>query len=164
MAYLGFHFGGGGGSKFFWKSVGICMARAAWRSHAFARGAIWCVSESILLKFCQKNNLKKVIFYIKIADNVLLRTIFRGIAAYSPDFLSLVQFGVFWSTVSVNFFLRKYYNYLNNIDMTLLRTSYLYGGFLEYYFRLQFSAFWSMHDKTSSSENANFKMYPSSKN
>ena len=43
--------------------------------------------------------------------------------------------------------------------MALLRTSYLYGGFLEYYFRLQFSAFWSMHDKISSSENANFKMY-----
>ena len=65
-------------------------------------------------------------------------------------FLSLVRFGVFWSTVSVNFLLRKYYNYLNNIDMVLLRTSYMYGGFLEYYFRLQFSAFWSMHDKTSS--------------
>ena len=69
---------------------------------------------------------------------------------YSPNFLSLVRFGVFWSTVSVNFLLRKYYNYLNNIDMALLRTSYMYGGFLEYYFRLQFSAFWSMHDKTSS--------------
>ena len=64
----------------------------------------------------------------------------------------------------MNFILRKYYNYINNIDMALLRTSYLYGGFLEYYFRLQFSAFWSMHDKTSSSENANFKMYPSPKN
>ena len=46
--------------------------------------------------------------------------------------------------------LRKYYNYLNNIDIVLLRTSYMYGGFLEYYFRLQFSAFWSMHNKTSS--------------
>ena len=44
--------------------------------------------------------------------------------------------------------LRKYYNYLKNIDMALLRTSYMY--FLEYYFRLQFSAFWSMHNKTSS--------------
>ena len=54
------------------------------------------------------------------------------------------------STVSVNFLLRKYYNYLNNIDMALLRTSYMYGGFLEYYFRLQCSAFWSVHDKTSS--------------
>ena len=47
--------------------------------------------------------------------------------------------------------------------MVLLRTSYMYGDFLEYYFRLQFSAFWSMHDKTSSWENANFKMYPPSK-
>ena len=47
--------------------------------------------------------------------------------------------------------------------MALLRTSYMYGGFLEYYSRLQFSAFWSMHDKTSSRENANFKMYPSPK-
>ena len=37
----------------------------------------------------------------------------------------------------------------------------MYGGFLEYYFKLQFSAFWSMHDKTSPRENANFKMYPS---
>ena len=59
----------------------------------------------------------------------------------SPDFLSLVRFGVFWSAVSVNFL-------LNNIDMALLRTSYMYGGFLEYYFRLQCSAFWSVHDKT----------------
>ena len=42
--------------------------------------------------------------------------------------------------------------------MVLLRTSYMYGDFLEYYFRLQFGAFWSMHDKTSSRENANFKM------
>ena len=48
---------------------------------------------------------------------------------------------VFWSTVSVNFLLGKYYNYVNNIDMVLLRTSYMYGGFLEYYFKLQFSAF-----------------------
>ena len=29
--------------------------------------------------------------------------------------------------------------------MALLRTSYMYGRFLQYYFRLQFSAFWSMH-------------------
>ena len=47
---------------------------------------------------------------------------------YSPDFLSLVRFDVFWSTVSVNFLLRKYYNYLNNIDMVLLRTSYICTG------------------------------------
>ena len=44
--------------------------------------------------------------------------------------------------------------------MVLLRTSYMYGDLVEYYFRLQFSAFWSMHDETSSRENANFKMYP----
>ena len=83
-------------------------------------------------------------------NDVLLRTIFRGIGACSPDFLSLVRFGVFWSTVSVIFLLREYYNYLNNIDMVLLRTSYMYGGFLEYYVKLQFSTFWSIHDKTSS--------------
>ena len=50
----------------------------------------------------------------------------------------------------MNFLLRKYYNYLNNIDMVLLRTNYMYGDLVEYYFRLQFSAFWSMHDETSS--------------
>ena len=82
-----------------------------------------------------------------------------------PRFLVTVCFGVCWSTVSVSFLLRKCYNYLNNIDMVLLRTSYMYGGFFEYYFRLQFSAFWSMHDKTSSLENANFRMYlPPQKN
>ena len=42
--------------------------------------------------------------------------------------------------------------------MVLLRTSYKYGGFLEYYFKLQFSAFWNIHGKTSSRENANFKI------
>ena len=80
---------------------------------------------------------------MKIIDNVLLRTIFRGIAAYIPQIschlCDLVCFGV--QLNSVNFLLRKYYNYFNNIDMVLLRTSYMYGGFLEYYFRLQFSAF-----------------------
>ena len=39
-----------------------------------------------------------------------------------------MRFDVFWSTVSVNFLLRKYYNYLNNIDMVLLRTSYICTG------------------------------------
>ena len=46
--------------------------------------------------------------------------------------------------------------------MVLLRTSCMYGGFPEYYFKLQFGTFCSMHDKTSSWENANFKMYNSS--
>ena len=47
-----------------------------------------------------------------------------------PDFLSFVRLGVFWSTFSVNFHLRKK-NYLNNIDMVLLRTTYRYRGFLD---------------------------------
>ena len=40
VAYLRFHFGGGG-SKVFWKSGGIAWCEApcsAWQSHAFARG------------------------------------------------------------------------------------------------------------------------------
>ena len=71
VAYLGFHFGGG--FKFFLEKWGYLhawreAACSAWQSHAFARGgsgacspekifkngAIWCVLESILLKFCQK--------------------------------------------------------------------------------------------------------------
>ena len=43
--------------------------------------------------------------------------------------------------------------------MILLRTSYKYGVFLEYYFKLQFSASWSIHGKALSWENANFRMY-----
>ena len=60
---------------------------------------------------------KKGIFYIKITDNVLLRTIFRGIAAYTPQISCHLCDLVF--TVSVNFLLRKYYkyNYLNKIDL-----------------------------------------------
>ena len=50
-------------------------------------------------KYFAKILSKNSHFYIKIINNVLLRTIFRGIVAYSPDFLSLVRFGVFWSTV-----------------------------------------------------------------
>ena len=77
--------------------------------------------------------------------------LFLGVLQHTPqischlcDFLC---FGVqFFRELS----LKKIYYFLNNIDMVLLRTSYMYGDFLEYYFRLQFSAFWSMHDKTSS--------------
>ena len=47
--------------------------------------------------------------------------------------------------------------------MILLRTSYRYGVFLEYYFKLQFSSSWSIHVKALSWENTNFKMYPSKK-
>ena len=61
----------GGGVQNFSGKVGVFAWReapcSAWQSHAFARGvsspekilkngAIWCVLESILLKFCQKNN------------------------------------------------------------------------------------------------------------
>ena len=49
---------------------------------------------------------------------------------------------------------------MNNVDMILLRTSYRYGIFLEYYFKLQFSTSRSLHGKVLSRENANFKMYP----
>ena len=49
-------------------------------------------------KILSKNNLKNSHFYIKITDNVLLRTIFRGIAAYtlkiSCHLCDLVCFGV----------------------------------------------------------------------
>ena len=83
------------------------------RGHApprkiFKNGPIWCVLENILLKFCKKKKIvKDFIFYIKIIDNVLLRTLYLGVLEYiySPDFLSIVQFGVFWGTFSVNFFL-----------------------------------------------------------
>ena len=79
VAYLGFHFGGGG-SNFFCKSGGICMARSTMQ---------------------QKNNLKNSHFYMKITDNVLLCTIFRGIAAYTPQIschlCDLVCFGVQFS-------------------------------------------------------------------
>ena len=52
-----------------------------------------------------------------------------GIGAYSPDFLSIVQLGVFWSAFSVNFLVRSIYINLNNIDMLLLRISCSYGVF-----------------------------------
>ena len=106
-------FRGGGGFKIFLEKWGYLHGEATRlpggvRGHAPPRiflknGAIWCVLENILQKFCKKKIIKKiVIFYMKIINNVLLRTIFRGIGAYCLDFLSLVRFGVFWSTVSVN--------------------------------------------------------------
>ena len=56
---------------------------------------------------------------------------YMGIGAYSPNFLSIVQLGLFWSTFSVNFALKIIYINLNNIDMLLLRTTYRYGVFFE---------------------------------
>ena len=63
VEYLGFHFRGG--SKYFWKSGGICKARRKATSllggfggmlpeKIFKNGTIWCVLENILLKFCKK--------------------------------------------------------------------------------------------------------------
>ena len=78
----------------------------------FGTVAIWCVLENILLKFCPKKIVKIIIFLIKIIDNVLLRAIFRSIRAYSTDFLSIVQFSVFWHTFSVNFLLRIYITHI----------------------------------------------------
>ena len=68
-------------------------------------GAFW---ENIFAKILSKKIVKIFIFHIEIIDNVLLRTLFRGIGAYSPDFLSIVQFSVFWHTFSMNFHLRNY--------------------------------------------------------
>ena len=57
-------FRGGGGSKYLWKSGGICMSRkprvceggsgACFPDKFLKNGAIWCDLVSILLKFCQK--------------------------------------------------------------------------------------------------------------
>ena len=130
VAYLGLHFGGGGVQIVLekWRYLnGASRHAARGKATRLLRGsgacspekifkncAIWCVLKSILQNFLSKNNLKYSLFLykFKIIDNVLLRTIYRGIAAYSPDFLSPVRFGVSWSTVSVNFLLRKYFNYL----------------------------------------------------
>ena len=78
VAYLRFHFGGGGG--------GVKLILGQWRFlhdesmrllgwlggmlHSrivFKNGAIWCVLEYILLQFCKKN-VKMFIFCIKIID------------------------------------------------------------------------------------------------
>ena len=92
-----------GGSKYFWKSGDICMARAeAMRlsggfggmlpRNFFLNGAIWCGLENILLKFC-----KNFHFYIKIIDNVLLRTLYLGVLEHTPQIscqlCNLVSFG-----------------------------------------------------------------------
>ena len=80
MAYLGFHFGGG--FKIFLEKWGNLHGakRHAARGEAtrllggsgacppekiLKNGAIWCVLESILLKFCQKNILKNSHFLYK---------------------------------------------------------------------------------------------------
>ena len=63
-----------GGSKYFWKSGGICMALRAWQSHAFASGVRGHAPpskflkmvhlENIMLKFCKIKIVKIFIFFI----------------------------------------------------------------------------------------------------
>ena len=91
-----------GGSKFVWKSGGICMVLGGFGGMLpREKKKKWCNLvrfREYFAKILSKNNLKIVIFYIKITDNVLLRTIFRGIAAYTPQIschlCDLVCFGV----------------------------------------------------------------------
>ena len=63
----------------------------------FKNGAIWCVLENILLKICKKKIVKIFIFYIKIIDNVLLRTLYIGVLKHTPQIscqlCNLVCFG-----------------------------------------------------------------------
>ena len=70
MTYLGFHFGGGGGVQNIFGKVGaFAWGEAPCKAFAtrllggfgacspekfFKNGAIWCVLENILLKFCKK--------------------------------------------------------------------------------------------------------------
>ena len=48
---------------------------------------------NILLQFCQKKRGKNVYLYIKIIHIVLLRTILRGIGAYSTECLRNIDMG-----------------------------------------------------------------------
>ena len=45
--------GGGGGSKYFCKSGGYLHGALRHAARGFKNGAIWCVLENILLKFCK---------------------------------------------------------------------------------------------------------------
>ena len=56
----------------------------------------------MLLKFCQKNNCRNIHFLCK--NNRFLRT-----GAHSQDCLFIGHFGVFCSTGSEKFSLRKYF-------------------------------------------------------
>ena len=80
VAYLGFHFRGGGGFKIFLEKWGYfhgakCHAARGEATRllggfggmlpekSFKNGAIWCVLENILLKFCKKKFVKIFILY-----------------------------------------------------------------------------------------------------
>ena len=88
-----------------------------------------------------------------------------GIGAYSTDFLSIVQFGVFSAYIFRELSLKKIYNtYLNNIHMVFLRTIAIGTGaslnFILHYNLVRFGVYMVKLSR----KNANFKMYPPQKN
>ena len=137
VEYLGFHFGGGGGFKIFFGKVGVSARGKATRllwgliggmpsRESFLNGAIWCVLENILLKFCKKK-CKNIYFYIKIIIYNKFNSIFRGkiLEHILPRFL--VNYAT-WRVLKHIFrelSLKKIYINSNDIDMLLLCTNYI---------------------------------------
>ena len=88
----------------------------------FNNGAIWCVLENILLKFCKKKYCKNIYFYIKIIDNVLLRTLYLWVLERTPVPRFLVTCAT-WCVLEHIFrerSLKKIYINLNNLDMLII--------------------------------------------
>ena len=56
----------GEGSKYFCKSGGICYGSlgACSPEKILKNGAIWCVLENILLKFCKKKKIVKILIFL----------------------------------------------------------------------------------------------------
>ena len=85
VAYLGFHFGGWVQNIF--GKVGVVATRLLGRFGGMLpreNFKKWCNLENILLKFCKKN-CKKIHFYRKIIDNILLRTLYLGVLEHTPQ-------------------------------------------------------------------------------
>ena len=124
MAYLGFPFGGG--VKIFLEKWGYLHACSP--ENFLRNGAIWCVLENILLKFCEKKCKVNIYFYIKTMDNALLRTLYLGVLEHTPRFLVNCAIWCVLKHIFREHSLKKIYIKLNNIDMLQL---YRYGVFLE---------------------------------
>ena len=85
MAYLGFHFGGKVQNIF--RKVGVfalCFAQRVWGHAPQENLKKWCnlvrIGEYFACQNFVKNKIVKIIiFYIKIIDNVLLRTLCLGV-------------------------------------------------------------------------------------